>query len=123
MTSQCTIASAPGKVLLAGGYLVLEQSFTGLVVGTSARFYTVIRPQTNSTAGYITVHSPQFENATWIYQAIVTDKVSFKSMYINIIVIILCLFFIINFFFFFFFPLTLTFLAQQILKTNLLKHA
>lgn len=80
MSSQCIIASAPGKVLLAGGYLVLEQAFTGLVVGTSARFYTVIRPQTHSIAGTITVHSPQFEQATWTYQATANDKLSFKSM-------------------------------------------
>lgn len=62
-----TIASAPGKVLLTGGYLVLEQAFNGLVVGTSARFYTVIRPQTH--AGTITVDSPQFEQAQWSYKA------------------------------------------------------
>lgn len=79
--SNCTIASAPGKVLLAGGYLVLEQAFTGLVVGTTARFYTVIRPQTHTKAGTITVHSPQFESATWKYQAITkNDKLEFDSM-------------------------------------------
>ncbi|KAI8048454.1 Phosphomevalonate kinase [Thamnidium elegans] len=76
-----TIASAPGKVLLTGGYLVLEQEFSGLVVGTSARFYTVIRPQTDLTAGTITVNSPQFEQALWKYKAIVTqDKLDFDSI-------------------------------------------
>lgn len=76
-----TIASAPGKVLLTGGYLVLEQQFSGLVVGTSARFYTVIRPQTDLTAGTITVNSPQFEQALWNYKAIVTQhKLQFDSM-------------------------------------------
>lgn len=83
-TSNCIIASAPGKVLLAGGYLVLEQAFTGLVVGTTARFYTVIRPQTDAKAGTITVHSPQFESATWKYQANTkTDKLQFDSVYEN----------------------------------------
>ncbi|GAA5811687.1 hypothetical protein MFLAVUS_005128 [Mucor flavus] len=76
-----TIASAPGKVLLTGGYLVLEQQFSGLVVGTSARFYTVIRPQTDSTAGTITVNSPQFEQALWNYKATVTqEKLEFHSI-------------------------------------------
>lgn len=80
-TSSYTIASAPGKVLLAGGYLVLEQKFTGLVVGTSARFYTVIRPQNHANSGTITVHSPQFEQATWKYQATTkNDKLEFNSM-------------------------------------------
>lgn len=78
----CTIASAPGKVLLAGGYLVLEQAFTGLVVGTSARFYTVIRPSLQvKTPGTITVLSPQFEQASWTYQAIAqNEKLTFQSM-------------------------------------------
>ncbi|KAI8372445.1 Phosphomevalonate kinase [Blakeslea trispora] len=68
MVVDATIASAPGKVLLTGGYLVLEQAFSGLVVGTSARFYTVIQPDEQQTPNLITVHSPQFENATWQYQ-------------------------------------------------------
>ncbi|KAG2206315.1 hypothetical protein INT47_007329, partial [Mucor saturninus] len=77
MMTPCTIASAPGKVLLAGGYLVLEQAFTGLVVGTSARFYTVIRPSSQAsttTPGTVTVLSPQFEQASWTYQAIATNE-------------------------------------------------
>ncbi|KAI8086227.1 ribosomal protein S5 domain 2-type protein [Halteromyces radiatus] len=60
-----TIASAPGKVLLAGGYLVLDQQYTGLVIGTSARFYTIIH--NNNIQGTINVFSPQFEQATWNY--------------------------------------------------------
>ena len=32
-------ASAPGKVLLTGGYLVLDQPNAGLVLSTSARFF------------------------------------------------------------------------------------
>lgn len=80
MTQSYTIASAPGKVLVAGGYLVLEQAFTGLVVGTSARFYTVIKPETHSSADVITVLSPQFEQATWKYKALATDnKLEFES--------------------------------------------
>uniref|UniRef100_A0A0E0KBD7 phosphomevalonate kinase n=1 Tax=Oryza punctata TaxID=4537 RepID=A0A0E0KBD7_ORYPU len=38
------VASAPGKVLVAGGYLVLERPNAGLVLSTSARFYAIVRP-------------------------------------------------------------------------------
>jgi phosphomevalonate kinase len=34
--------SAPGKVLLTGGYLILEEQFAGLVLATSARFHTTV---------------------------------------------------------------------------------
>ncbi|KAG0296221.1 phosphomevalonate kinase [Linnemannia gamsii] len=69
-TDRTTIVSAPGKVLLAGGYLVLDPAFSGLVVATDARFYTLIRPgQHSTTTGpyKIVVRSPQFNNATWTY--------------------------------------------------------
>ena len=63
------VVSAPGKVLLAGGYLVLDPAYSGLVVATSARFYTVVRPGSASTAApAIRVRSPQFVDATWTYQ-------------------------------------------------------
>ncbi|KAJ7096309.1 phosphomevalonate kinase [Mycena epipterygia] len=63
-----TVVSSPGKVLIAGGYLVLDRAYAGVVVSTSSRFYTVIQ---NSTGGgaLITVRSPQFLNATWEYSA------------------------------------------------------
>ncbi|KAI8097953.1 ribosomal protein S5 domain 2-type protein [Gilbertella persicaria] len=77
----CTIASAPGKVLLAGGYLVLEQAFSGLVVGASARFYTVIKSDEQLSSGTITVLSPQFENATWQYKAFSeNDSLKFETI-------------------------------------------
>lgn len=63
-----TVVSAPGKVLIAGGYLVLDHRFPGLVVSTSSRFYTVIQPANGQTgARRITVRSPQFESAAWSY--------------------------------------------------------
>ncbi|KAI8644857.1 ribosomal protein S5 domain 2-type protein [Parasitella parasitica] len=81
MTPSYTIASAPGKVLLTGGYLVLEQAYTGLVIGTSARFYTVIKPEYTGAAGTLTVHSPQFEEATWQYKTTGhSDKLEFKAI-------------------------------------------
>lgn len=71
-----TAVSAPGKVLLAGGYLVLDPAYSGVVVSTSARFYTAVRDldEAASLAAAkaerpveIRVRSPQFANATWIY--------------------------------------------------------
>ncbi|XP_024997030.1 phosphomevalonate kinase, peroxisomal [Cynara cardunculus var. scolymus] len=38
------IASAPGKVLVTGGYLVLERPNAGIVLSTNARFYAIIKP-------------------------------------------------------------------------------
>jgi phosphomevalonate kinase len=58
------VVSAPGKVLLAGGYLVLDPAYSGVVVSTSSRFYTVVSP---GNAGRIIVRSPQFINAAWSY--------------------------------------------------------
>lgn len=68
-----TVVSAPGKVLIAGGYLVLDPAFSGTVVSTSSRFYTVIRDQEGLGANTIRVRSPQFLEATWTY------KVSFDA--------------------------------------------
>lgn len=67
-----TAVSSPGKVLLAGGYLVLDPKYSGVVVGTSSRFYTVVAalPADASRAQgpiQIRVRSPQFVDATWIY--------------------------------------------------------
>lgn len=63
-----TCVSASGKVLLAGGYLVLDPEYSGVVVSTSSRFYSIV-----SNASFpgdrpkITVRSPQFKNAVWDY--------------------------------------------------------
>lgn len=42
-----TVISAPGKVLLAGGYLVLDRQYRGLVISTSSRFYCIVSPSTS----------------------------------------------------------------------------
>lgn len=43
-------ASAPGKVLLTGGYLILDELYSGLVLGVSARLHATLYPlpSTNS---------------------------------------------------------------------------
>ncbi|KAF9593616.1 hypothetical protein IFM89_024300, partial [Coptis chinensis] len=38
------IGSAPGKVLMTGGYLILERGNAGLVLSTNARFYAIVKP-------------------------------------------------------------------------------
>lgn len=78
-----TIVSAPGKVLLAGGYLVLDPTYSGLVVATSSRFYCIIRPSpfsssrlsTNSSSGGISVRAGQFPEdvSTWRYSVSATE--------------------------------------------------
>lgn len=41
---QAVVASAPGKVLITGGYLILEKPNAGIVLSTTARFYTIVKP-------------------------------------------------------------------------------
>lgn len=70
-------ASAPGKVLLAGGYLVLDRAYTGLVFGLDARIHVAIEPiQTKSgvSLSEIIVRSPQFREATWEYGYRLTER-------------------------------------------------
>lgn len=55
-----TAASAPGKALLAGGYLVLEPQYPAYATALSARMHAVIEP------GRGTVASPQFGGA-WTF--------------------------------------------------------
>ncbi|GAA5878205.1 hypothetical protein JCM8547_003155 [Rhodosporidiobolus lusitaniae] len=81
-----TVVSCPGKVLLAGGYLVLDRAFNGLVIGVPSRFFGVVRdaPADDAHAGQvqrgdvedrirITVCSPQFDDGRWEYEATRTD--------------------------------------------------
>lgn len=67
-TGEQTIVSAPGKVLLAGGYLVLDRLYTGLVVATSSRFYCSVSP---GQAGIVSVRAGQFpaDASVWKYAA------------------------------------------------------
>ncbi len=63
LSSPVTV-SVPGKVLLAGGYLVLERPNVGWVVAANSRFYTTVQA---SNEPQIRVTSPQF-HSEWIYQ-------------------------------------------------------
>jgi phosphomevalonate kinase len=65
-----TAVSAPGKVLLAGGYLVLDRAYTGLVFGLSARIHVLVHDIDTSSGvelSEIVVQSPQFLEASWNY--------------------------------------------------------
>ncbi|KAI8324010.1 Phosphomevalonate kinase [Martensiomyces pterosporus] len=75
-SSPATLASAPGKVLVVGGYLVLDRSYSGLVVGTDTCLYAAVHTQVLDTASAPTLRasdipvlvvSPQFNSAWWKY--------------------------------------------------------
>lgn len=68
-----TVVSSPGKVLVSGGYLVLDPKYSGTVVSTSSRFYTVIQTDASRGANNIRVRSPQFLSATWEYSVSTTQ--------------------------------------------------
>jgi phosphomevalonate kinase len=86
MVNTAVAVSAPGKVLITGGYLVLDPSYRGLVLGTNARFYTLVQriPSTSSTASAVTnketlfvhVSAPQFIGAHWVYSLDVSPGAS-----------------------------------------------
>nr|BAF98284.1 5-phosphomevelonate kinase [Hevea brasiliensis] len=38
------VASAPGKGVMTGGYLILERPNAGIVLSTNARFYAIVKP-------------------------------------------------------------------------------
>eukprot|EP01018_Ginkgo_biloba_P035945 Gb_31215 [translate_table: standard] len=68
------IASAPGKVLITGAYLVLEKPNPGVVLTTTARFYAIVKPLHSSTESHscnrlwtdVKLASPQlFKEATY----------------------------------------------------------
>lgn len=70
MEDSSNVVSAPGKVLLAGGYLVLDRDYTGLVFGLDARIHVHVqdlRTTSGLTRSEIIVRSPQFSDAEWRY--------------------------------------------------------
>lgn len=75
-----TALSAPGKVLLSGGYLVLDRNYTGTVFALDARIHVVVEQLRKSHHHHrndelgededediIIVRSPQFTDAVWQY--------------------------------------------------------
>jgi phosphomevalonate kinase len=91
MSGKSTLVSAPGKVLLAGGFLVLDPQYFGIVISTSARFYTYIHPLSSSSTSTgtgtgairIKVRAAQFpkDQSVWEYDLTVTEnKVDLKPV-------------------------------------------
>ena len=64
MTNKKTIVSTPGKVLVTGGYLVLERK-AGLVLSLDSRFHVTITDAQDSDHQF-RISSPQFTNGQWI---------------------------------------------------------
>lgn len=75
-----TTVSAPGKILLAGGYTVLESPNVGVVLAVDKRFYSTVVKHVAKEEGSasITVHSPQF-GATWRYHAKKTEGLQLSA--------------------------------------------
>lgn len=70
MLHNAVAVSAPGKVLLAGGYLVLDRAYDALVFGLDARIHILVQdiPTTRGVVlSEIVVQSPQFLDAVWEY--------------------------------------------------------
>ncbi|KAL2006304.1 hypothetical protein VTN00DRAFT_9958 [Thermoascus crustaceus] len=85
--SATTALSAPGKVLLTGGYLVLDRNYTGTVFALDARIHVIVQQLRRGTSRSaaeaveggaaavggvkeeetIVVRSPQFVDAVWDY--------------------------------------------------------
>ncbi|KAL9113054.1 MAG: hypothetical protein Q9227_002666 [Pyrenula ochraceoflavens] len=60
--------SAPGKVFLAGGYLVLDRKYQALVFGLDARIHVHVSAEQDTRqrrTGTVVVRSPQFIGAEW----------------------------------------------------------
>jgi len=73
MTSTAKCVSAPGKVLLAGGYLVLDRAHTALVFGLDARIHVHIQDSPRDSEQDIVVVSPQFKQSKWRYSYETTE--------------------------------------------------
>lgn len=77
MVHDAVAISAPGKVLLAGGYLVLDRAYNALVFGLDARIHVVcqdIPTEKGVVLNEILVQSPQFHDAVWEYGYRLAEK-------------------------------------------------
>ncbi|KAK9481353.1 ribosomal protein S5 domain 2-type protein [Lipomyces japonicus] len=72
--------SAPGKALLAGGYLVLDPANGSFVTALSARIYAFTTP-VPANEGLITVSSPQFKEGEWAYRV----KIATGTGYVTVL--------------------------------------
>jgi phosphomevalonate kinase len=74
MKTLLAAVSAPGKVLLAGGYLILDVAHKGLVIATTARFYCLLHGESaqggieENDVYQIDLDSPQFVDGRVKYE-------------------------------------------------------
>lgn len=66
------MASAPGKVLVTGGYLVLDRKYSGCVVATDARFFCRVSHSqmdafVDTSSMELVLESPQFHQSSRHY--------------------------------------------------------
>ncbi|KAJ3117757.1 phosphomevalonate kinase [Phlyctochytrium bullatum] len=86
MAERSRTVSASGKVLITGGYLVLERQYSGLVVGSSSRFFTTVGKLSNSTSPFkIEVRSPQFLDGSWDYELHAPSDASTESCKVSLL--------------------------------------
>ncbi|CAI5759315.1 unnamed protein product [Candida verbasci] len=61
--------TAPGKALLAGGYLVLDPIYDAYVTALSSRMHAIITEKESIIQNsLISISSPQFKNGNWQYK-------------------------------------------------------
>ncbi|KAL2234634.1 phosphomevalonate kinase, peroxisomal [Sesamum indicum] len=68
------VASAPGKVLMTGGYLILERPNAGIVLSTNARFYAIVKPLYEET-------KPESWAWAWTDVKLTSPQMARESMY------------------------------------------
>lgn len=65
--------SAPGKALLAGGYLVIDPQYSAYVTALSACMHLVVTSTKSQGHSTVVVKSPQFTQGLWEYKMVQTD--------------------------------------------------
>lgn len=76
--------SSPGKVLLSGGYLVLDQTYSGTVLAVDTRFRSRIEqtcPSLESNPPVVLVHSPQISPTPLVLQLQFGNRIFVRSVY------------------------------------------
>lgn len=68
MSQNKSAFSAPGKALVAGGYLVLDPAYNSYVTALSSRMHAVVGESPNSGANTVRFTSRQFEDGEWNYE-------------------------------------------------------
>lgn len=86
INSKVSCISAPGKLLIAGGYVVLEHPNLAITISTSSRFYTIIKSQqfTSNLLSLIKSSIASSSSSSSLHVTIVVDSPQFYTRYIYI---------------------------------------